>query len=107
MKQDSSKKMLFEMMNKVGGMPLNENYDDIQDDILSKLFEVYDAINGTYLYPDDHSIFYYKNDLEDKLKNYSVELTYPDGTLADIYDKPYDAWVAMNNNEGANPKIIK
>lgn len=26
MKEDSNKKMLFEMMNKVGGMPLNENY---------------------------------------------------------------------------------
>ena len=33
MKRNSSKQMLFEMMHKVGGMPLNENFDaDINDD---------------------------------------------------------------------------
>ncbi|MDA3779921.1 MAG: hypothetical protein PF487_06840 [Bacteroidales bacterium] len=38
MKQDSSKKMLFEMMNKVGGMPLNE---DINTDMSNRLDENY------------------------------------------------------------------
>jgi len=34
MKKDSSKQMLFEMMHKVGGMPLNENWlDNIVKDV--------------------------------------------------------------------------